>query len=314
MRDIIQYSVKRILVGILTVFVITVLLFALVRLIPGGPIAQMQGTEGSYTPEQLADLEKQWGLDKPWYEQYVIWISNMVRGDLGKSLLSGMSISRELSDNLPYTLALAGVSMLLTWLLAIPLGILTAYRHNKFIDKLLITLTTVMSSMPAFWLGVLLMVFFSIKLGWTPVGYEGASSFILPVLCNALGFGGLMRITRSEVLNTKSEKYVKTAMAKGLPKRRVTVAHVLRNAIIPITVMAIMGLPRLIGGSVVIETVFSIPGTGTYLVEAINKLDYPIIQVVVFILACLTVVCNLVGDILIAVLDPRARLALKKET
>lgn len=314
MRDIIQYSVKRILVGILTVFVITVLLFALVRLIPGGPIAQMQGTEGSYTPEQLADLEKQWGLDKPWYEQYVIWISNMVRGDLGKSLLSGMSISRELSDNLPYTLALAGVSMLLTWLLAIPLGILTAYRHNKFIDKLLITLTTVMSSMPAFWLGVLLMVFFSIKLGWTPVGYEGASSFILPVLCNALGFGGLMRITRSEVLNTKSEKYVKTAMAKGLPKRRVTVAHVLRNAIIPITVMAIMGLPRLIGGSVVIETVFSIAGTGTYLVEAINKLDYPIIQVVVFILACLTVVCNLVGDILIAVLDPRARLALKKET
>lgn len=314
MRDIIQYSVKRILVGILTVFVITVLLFALVRLIPGGPIAQMQGTEGSYTPDQLADLEKQWGLDKPWYEQYIIWISNMVRGDLGKSLLSGMSISRELSDNLPYTLALAGVSMLLTWLLAIPLGILTAYRHNKFIDKLLITLTTIMSSMPAFWLGVLLMVFFSIKLGWTPVGYEGASSFILPVLCNALGFGGLMRITRSEVLNTKNEKYVKTAMAKGLPKRRVTVAHVLRNAIIPITVMAIMGLPGLIGGSVVIETVFSIPGTGTYLVEAINKLDYPIIQVVVFILSCLTVLCNLIGDILMAVLDPRARLALKKET
>lgn len=312
MNDLLRYSIKRILIGILTILVISILLFLLMRIIPGGPIEKMQGSDNSFSPEQIAAFNAQWGLDKPVLTQYFIWMGNVFTGNFGVSMFSGTSIAFDLGQNLPYTLALAFASMFATWLIGIPLGIMVAYRHNKFIDRFLIVFTTVLGSMPVFWIGVLLLTVFAANLGWVPLGYEGASSFILPVLCNALGFGGLMRITRSEVLNTKNEKYIKTAYAKGLPEGRVKFAHVLRNAIIPITAMAIMGLPGLIGGSVVIETIFSIPGTGTYLMDAINNIDYPVIQLQVFILSILTVVSNLLGDILIAVLDPRARLALKK--
>lgn len=308
MNDIIKYIVKRLLSGVLVVLCVTVIIFAIMQAMPGDPVEMV--TDVRVAPEKLAEIKAQWGLDKPPVLQYFYWLGNILQGNLGTSISTSQSVGYLIQQRLPYTLMLTGAALALEYLLAIPLGLLAAVRKNGAADKLLTVVTIVLWSMPGFWLGVLFMLVFSIQLNLLPIsGYQGLISLILPAITLALpNMAQIFRLTRSEVLDVLDEKYVVTAYAKGISKGKILVRHVLRNALIPVTITFFLSLPWLIGGSVVVEKVFAWPGMGQLLWTAISKQDFPIVQGVVLIIAILTVVCNLIGDLIAGILDPRIRL------
>ena len=242
--------------------------------------------------------------------KYFYWLKKVLQGDFGTSISLKQSVSQLILQRLPYTLMLTGAALLIEYVIAIPLGLLAAVRKGKLTDKTLTVLTIVLWSMPPFWLGVLFILTFSIWLGILPIsGWSGLTSLILPAFTLALpSLAQIFRLTRSEVLDVLDEKYVTTAYAKGLKNKIVLVKHVLRNAMIPVTVMFFLSLPWLIGGAVVVENVFAWPGMGQLLWKAISKQDFVIVQGVVLVITVLTVVCNLIGDIISGILDPRIRL------
>ncbi|HDL60561.1 MAG TPA: ABC transporter permease [candidate division WOR-3 bacterium] len=277
---------------------------------PGDPIELLAGERVS--PEKIAQLKAQWGLDKPVYMQYFYWLSRIIRGDFGRSMVTKLPVIELIKARLPYTLLLTGSALIVEYVIAIPLGLLAALKWGSKTDHVVVTLSIVLWSMPSFWLGVLLMIIFAIKLNLLPLsGYSGLKSLILPLLTLSLpSLAGTLRLTRSEVLEVLREDYVLTAYAKGLPKYKVLIKHVLRNALVPVTVMFFLYLPWLIGGAVIVETVFAWPGMGRLLWKSITVQDYPVVQAIIFIIALLTVISNTIGDIVSAVLDPRIREAL----
>ncbi len=308
MNDIMRFIAKRLCVGILVVLFVTVLVFAIMQAMPGDTIDLMVDTRVS--AEKVAEIKAQWGLDEPPVVQYFYWLKNVLQGDFGTSISLKQSVSQLILQRLPYTLMLTGAALLIEYVIAIPLGLLAAVRKGKLTDKTLTVLTIVLWSMPPFWLGVLFILTFSIWLGILPIsGWSGLTSLILPAFTLALpSLAQIFRLTRSEVLDVLDEKYVTTAYAKGLKNKIVLVKHVLRNAMIPVTVMFFLSLPWLIGGAVVVENVFAWPGMGQLLWKAISKQDFVIVQGVVLVITVLTVVCNLIGDIISGILDPRIRL------
>ena len=294
--------------GIAIVLFVSVLVFAIMQAMPGDPIDLMVDTRVS--PERVAELKARWGLDEPPVAQYFYWLGNILQGDFGTSVSMKQSVGDLIMQRLPYTLMLTGAALLIEYLISIPLGLLAATRKDKPADKALTVGTIVLWSMPQFWLGVLLMFIFSITLGVLPVsGYSGFSSLILPAFTLALPtLAQIFRLTRSEVLDVMRERYVMTANAKGLSSRKVLIKHILRNALIPVTVMFFLSLPWLIGGAVVVENVFAWPGMGQLLWKAISKQDFMVVQGIIFVITVLTVICNLIGDIISGILDPRIRL------
>ncbi|MBS6208192.1 MAG: ABC transporter permease [Firmicutes bacterium] len=294
--------------GIAIVLFVSVLVFAIMQAMPGDPIDLMVDTRVS--PERVAELKARWGLDEPPVVQYFYWLGNILQGDFGTSVSMKQSVGDLIMQRLPYTLMLTGAALLIEYLISIPLGLLAATRKDKPADKALTVGTIVLWSMPQFWLGVLLMFIFSITLGVLPVsGYSGFSSLILPAFTLALPtLAQIFRLTRSEVLDVMRERYVMTANAKGLSSRKVLIKHILRNALIPVTVMFFLSLPWLIGGAVVVENVFAWPGMGQLLWKAISKQDFMVVQGIIFVITVLTVICNLIGDIISGILDPRIRL------
>lgn len=310
MGDLAEYTVKRLIIGVFIIFTVTVILFGIMQAMPGDPIELLAGERVS--PERIAQLRAQWGLDKPIYLQYFYWLSRIIRGDFGISMVTRLPVIELIKARLPYTLLLTGSALIVQYVIAIPLGLLAALRWGSKIDRIVVTLSIVLWSMPNFWLGVLLMIIFGIKLDLLPLsGYSGLKSLTLPLLTLSLpSLAGTLRLTRSEVLEVLREDYVFTAYAKGLPKYKVLIKHVLRNALIPVTVMFFLYLPWLIGGSVIVETVFAWPGMGRLLWKSIVVQDYPVVQAIIFIIALLTVISNTIGDIISAVLDPRIREAL----
>lgn len=294
--------------GIAIVLFVLVLVFAIMQAMPGDPIDLMVDTRVS--PERVAELKARWGLDEPPVVQYFYWLGNILQGDFGTSVSMKQSVGDLIMQRLPYTLMLTGAALLIEYLISIPLGLLAATRKDKPADKALTVGTIVLWSMPQFWLGVLLMFIFSITLGVLPVsGYSGFSSLILPAFTLALPtLAQIFRLTRSEVLDVMRERYVMTANAKGLSSRKVLIKHILRNALIPVTVMFFLSLPWLIGGAVVVENVFAWPGMGQLLWKAISKQDFMVVQGIIFVITVLTVICNLIGDIISGILDPRIRL------
>lgn len=294
--------------GIAIVLFVSVLVFAIMQAMPGDPIDLMVDTRVS--PERAAELKARWGLDEPPVVQYFYWLGNILQGDFGTSVSMKQSVGDLIMQRLPYTLMLTGAALLIEYLISIPLGLLAATRKDKPADKALTVGTIVLWSMPQFWLGVLLMFIFSITLGVLPVsGYSGFSSLILPAFTLALPtLAQIFRLTRSEVLDVMRERYVMTANAKGLSSRKVLIKHILRNALIPVTVMFFLSLPWLIGGAVVVENVFAWPGMGQLLWKAISKQDFMVVQGIIFVITVLTVICNLIGDIISGILDPRIRL------
>lgn len=308
--DIWSYIIRRLGQGLLLVIGVSVLLFFLVRLMPGDPIAYMVGSESNLPEVHRKYLLAKWGLDKPFALQYFYWAKAiLLEGNLGISIRTGQSVTGLILSRLPYTLALNIIAMLTTALIAIPLGLLAAFKHNKFIDRAMIITTVVLQGVPGYLLALLLVLIFAINLKWFPIsGYEGPAYLVLPVMSmTILGIGGLLRYTRSEVLETYREKYVTTAYAKGLKQRSVLFKHVLRNSLIPVSVIFFLSLPWMIGGSVIIEQIFSLPGTGQLIFTSISTRDYPVVQGVVLIVSVLTVIANTLGDVMTAILDPRIR-------
>ena len=307
-NGVLRYVAKRLIMGVGIVIFVSVLVFAIMQAMPGDPIDLMVDTRVS--PERVAELKAQWGLDEPAIVQYFVWLGNILQGDFGMSVSMKQNVSDLILQRLPYTLMLTGAALLIEYLIAIPLGLWAAVKKDKAVDKALTVGTIVLWSMPQFWLGVLFMLIFSIWLGVLPLsGWFGPSALILPALTLALPtLAQIFRLTRSEVLDVMRERYVMTARAKGIEGRRVLIRHVLRNALIPVTVMFFLSLPWLIGGAVVVENVFAWPGMGQMLWRAISKQDFMVVQGVIFVITVLTVICNLIGDIISGILDPRIRL------
>ena len=308
MSDVAKYILKRLLTGVLVVLCVTIIIFGILQAMPGDPIDLMVDTRVS--AEKVAELKVRWGLDKPPVVQYFYWLSNICRGDFGTSISTKQEVLYLIQQRLPYTLMLTGAAMIIEYLLAIPLGLVAAVRRDGILDKFLTVVMVVLWSMPAFWLGVLLIRQFAVKNSFFPIsGYSGLKSLVLPALTLALpSLAQIFRLTRSEVLDVMEEKHVETAYAKGISDKMVLVRHVLRNALIPVTVTFFLNLPWLIGGAVVVENVFGWPGMGQLLWKGISKQDFPIVQGIVFVIAVLTVICNLIGDIVSGILDPRIRM------
>lgn len=309
-----EYIIKRVFQGILLVFVVSILIFLLMQLMPGNPVDLVAGPRVS--EEKKAEIRIKWGFDKPIYQQYIIWAKNILKGNFGMSIRSKQSVSKILKQKIPYTIKLVGASMLAQFLIAVPLGLLAAFKKDKFTDKFLVIGATIFSSIPRFWCAVILILIFSVKLNWLPMnGLDSVKGYIMPVTAIVLsGITVILRLTRSEVLEVLREKYVATAYAKGLKNKIVLIKHVLRNALIPVCVMFFLSLPWMIGGEVIIESIFSIPGMGRLLYSSIVTQDLPVIQACILIIAILTVICNLIGDILTGFLDPRIRVELKGGT
>lgn len=314
MNDMLNYSIKRLILGVFVVFAVSVLIFAIMQLMPGDPIQLISNPRVS--PQRVEELRQLWGLDKPAYIQYFYWLARVFKGDLGTSISTGQQVTTLIKARLPYTLLLTGSSLILQYIIAVPLGLITAARKNSHMDSILVVITIIFWSMPPFWLGILFMLVFGIWLKVLPIsGYSGFKSLILPLMTMTLpALASNFRLTRSEVLEVLREKYVLTAYAKGLKQKRVLYLHVLRNALIPVTVMFFLSLPWLIGGSVVLESVFAWPGMGNLLWKSISSQDYPVVQGIILIIAMLTVISNILGDIISAMLDPRIRLGLKGDS
>ena len=306
-----NYALKRLAVGVLVVIVASMVLFFIMQLMPGDPIRMVAGPR---TPEhRILELQEQWGLNRSPHIQYFYWIRNILRGDFGTSIRSGQSVGLLLRQRLPYTLMLAVTALVLRFLIAVPLGLIAAVRSDSWLDRGIVLGSTFFMLAPGFWLGILLMLLFGVTLGWVPIsGYQDWTSIILPVTTMVLGgLGGTIRVTRSEVLETAQERFVMTAYAKGVKEKAVMYRHILRNALIPVTVSLFMSLPWLIAGSVIIENVFAWPGMGRLVWGAIQDQDFPVVQGVFILITVLTVVCNTIGDIVSGMLDPRIRMEME---
>jgi peptide/nickel transport system permease protein len=312
---VIAYIIRRLLLLIPVLLVVGIIVFSLLHLAPGDPASMMLGREA--TPEQKDALREQLGLNEPFAVQFVDWFWGVLRLDFGDSLFIGKPVTEALLDRVQPTGLLALYSLVLTIVIAIPAGVLAATRPNSLLDRFLMVVSISGAAIPGFFLSILLILLFAVILDWLPSGgytdigddpVKHLSYMILPAV--ALGFSGagfLARIVRSTMLDTLNEEYVRTAYAKGLPKRRVVLGHAFRNALIPVmTVIGIL-LASLLGGAVVIETVFNIPGMGRLLVQSVTRRDFPVVQGAVMTIAAVEVLVMLLIDILYSFIDPRIR-------
>lgn len=300
-----QYLIQRLLLSIPVVLGVTVIVFAILFLTPGDPIRTMAGERAS--EERVQEIRAQLGLDRPWPEQYMRWLGRAVQGDLGISIAAKRPVVQLIREQLPFTLRLTLTAMTLGTLLGVILGVIAAVKQHSWLDHL-ITLTSLFwFSMPSFWLGLMLMLIFGLWLRWTPIsGARGSGALVLPVLTMALPqMGSLARLVRSEMLDVLQDEYIRTAHAKGVPPIWVFYRHALRNALIPVTVLIFLSLPWLLGGAVVVESIFAWPGMGRLMYQALNQKDFPVVQGLLLIIALSTVLANLLSDIATSLLDPR---------
>jgi peptide/nickel transport system permease protein len=299
--------------------ILSIIVFSFVHLLPGDVIDVLAGEEDIQDPEVRAALEKEFGLDKPIYVQYLVWLGNVLRGNFGKSLVTRRPIALELFDRIPATMYLALVSISIAMVISIPLGTLAAVKRNTFVDYIAQTTSLVGISIPEFWFAIMCILFFSLYLGWLPSSeyYSPLDNFgksikhlILPAA--AIGFrqaAYTTRLTRSSMLDEVSREYVDTARSLGLPERKVIYKYTLRNALIPTLTISGIQLYQLLGGTVVIETIFAWPGIGRAIFEAIVARDFPLIQAGVLVLGTFAVTINLLVDLMYRVLNPRVRLS-----
>ncbi len=309
------FVAKRLVESIPVLLLASLLVFSILHLIPGDPIDAMLGAAaaGVGSPEQRAELEAQvrtdLGLDDPLAVQYVRWLGDALRGDLGQSYLRHQSVSRLILDRLPSTLELAGAAMLLSVVLGIGLGVLAALRRNTPIDHAVMLISLGGVSMPSFAFAILMILLFSVTLGLVPAtGSGGFDRLILPAL--VLGYEGtglIARLTRASLLEVLGLEYIRTARAKGLRARTIIGRHALRNALVPIVTIVGLQIGRLLAGSVIVETVFARQGIGQLAIEAILTKDYPVVQGVILLTATGYVLANLLVDVSYGYLNPKIR-------
>jgi ABC-type dipeptide/oligopeptide/nickel transport system permease component len=295
------------LVSIPTVFLVVTLVFLAFRVIPGDP-AQMYAGEQA-TRETLEQVRKELGLDKPVHVQYVEYLKNLARGDLGRSYITRRPVIVEISTRFANTVKLSLAAISLAVVTGLTMGLIAAVKQERFWDYLFSILALVGISTPVFWLALILMYIFSLRLHILPTaGNQTWKHYLMPTFClSVYSIAFITRMTRSALLEVFGEDYVRTARAKGLPERMVLLRHILRNALIPITTVVGLRFGYMLGGAVVTETVFAWPGMGRLLVTAVEQRDIPIVQGVLLVFGTAFVLINLVVDILYSVIDPRIR-------
>jgi len=311
-----RYALKRLLLVVPTLFLVSLFVFAIVRAIPGDVVDMM--LEQLQYGRDAADLRAKLGLDRPVVEQYLTWAGRVLRGDLGQSLWTNRPAAADLAARFPVTITLSLLSIAVSLLVALPVGILAAVRQDTRGDYAARSLAIAALSVPNFWLATLIVVIPSFYWNWAPsignflgfsqdpAGYLG--QFVLPALCLGITQAGvIMRMTRGMMLEVLRQDYVRTAWAKGLGPRGVTLRHALRNAMIPIVTVIGGQMPFYFGGSIVMEHIFGLPGMGSFVLEAISRRDYPVIQAVNLFVAVLVILSHLLVDISYGALDPRIR-------
>ena len=310
-----RYLARRLLVAIPSLLIASAIVFTLPRLIPGDAV-QLMLAETSYEKD-LDELRAKLGLDRALHVQYAEWVGRVLRGDLGESLWTRRPVLDELAQRLPVTAELALYATVIALLIALPIGVLAAARQDTLADYIARSVAILGLSLPGFWLGTLVIVLPAIWWGWRPVtGFVDfrqdplahVAQMLLPSLILGIASAAaLMRLTRGMLLEALRQDYVRTAWAKGLAERKVVIKHALRNAVIPVITLLGTQLPLILGGTVVIETIFGLPGVSRFLFDAINQRDYPVIQGVNLLVVSTVVVVNLGVDMLYGVLDPRIR-------
>jgi peptide/nickel transport system permease protein len=301
-----RYLLERFIQALITIWIVSVVIFVLARL-SGDPITLLAPPEA--TNEEVAAIRHSYGLDKSWLEQYGLFIKGAVRGDFGDSVRFGTPASEIVFRRLPASLKLALVAMAISLTLGLTVGTLSGMRPGGIVDRVGKTLAILGQSVPVFWLAIVLILVFAVKLRWLPTsGYGGPSHFVLPAITLGWFFtASLMRLTRSAVLDVVDSDYVRFAYMKGLHPARIVTQHVLRNAAIPIVTLISIQFIVLVTDSVVTETIFAWPGIGRLLIDSVFARDFPVIQAVVFLVSVLFVVVNFSVDMLYGVLDPRIK-------
>jgi len=302
-----RYILKRLLLMIPVILGISLLVFAMLELSPGDPAQIILGMKA--TPEALADLRKQMGLDQPFWTRYFNYVLNALHGDFGTSWRTNIPVFQEIVARMPTTIRLALGSMFLVVLIGIPVGIISAVKQYSVLDNLTLTGALILSSMPAFWLGTLLILLFALKLSWLPaMGNDSISGYILPWITLAASYlATLVRMTRSSMLEVIRADYIKMARAKGASEKQVILSHALRNALLPIVTIVGMNFAGLLGGTVIIEQVFTLNGLGSLAITSVRQLDVPMVMAEVLFIALITSVVNLIVDVLYVYIDPRLK-------
>lgn len=308
-----RFVITRVAMAVPTLLIVSVAVFVLIRLIPGDPAQLLLGDLAD--PLALEDLRRRMGLDQPWPQQFLNWFLNLLRADFGASITTGQDVLELIWSRFLISAQIVIVAVLLATLVAVPAGMIAAWRQNSGLDLVLVTTATLLVSIPTFWLGLLLLLFFGLKLSWLPVvGYVSFSEdtraaalyLVLPILTLFLHeIGVLMRMARASALEVLRLDYVTHARAKGLSERMVLMRHVFKNSFGPTWTLIGLVLGNLLGGIAVVETVFTIPGLGRLLVDSIFSRDYPVIQGCLLFIALVYVLVNLVIDLLYPVFDPR---------
>ncbi len=319
-----SYIGKRLIQMVPLLLGITIISFAVIHLAPGSPVDQQMSLKTS--AQAMQNLKKLYGLDKPLWVQYKEWLLRFVKLDFGKSFVDGRSVLEKIEERIPITLTINVLSMLLIFIVAVPIGVISATKRYSVFDKISTVLVFVGFSTPTFWLALLLMIFFGVQLGVLPISgiqsidVSGLSAagrladwgrhLILPVFVSAFGsIAGLSRYSRSSMLEVIRQDYIRTARAKGLSEKEVIRKHALKNAMLPIVTIMGLSVPGLIGGGVIFETIFAIPGMGQLYYQSVMSRDYPAIMGLMVIFAVLTLAGNLIADIAYGLVDPRIRLS-----
>lgn len=317
-----KYVLKRLLIAIPTLLFISVVVFAILAIAPGDPMAQF-AVNPAIPPEVRENIRRSLGLDQPWPVRYVKWLLAALQGDLGYSFQSKVPVMDLILLKLPNTLAVVGVAYVLSVLLAIPIGVISAVKRYSIFDHAATTFAFIGFSVPTFFTGILLILLFSVKLRWLPFIYDSQlvvsltdpASFlpqlrqsVMPIAVLALfQTATLARFMRSEMVEHLPLDYVRTARAKGLAERAVVLRHVFRNSLIPVVTLVALGVPTVFAGALITEQIFAIPGIGSLLISAINNSDTPVVMGATFIFAVLVVFFNVIADVLYGILDPRIR-------
>jgi len=313
-----SYFIRRILLSIPTILLVTLIVFVLVRLVPGDVVDLIIGTQNFLSEEQIHQMYEDFGLDKPLISQYFIWLKSLFTGNLGVSLRTGEDVADLLVQRLPVTLELALLSILFSTIIGIPLGMISALKKNTYVDNSIKVVGLVGLSSPAFWIGTIFIVLFSFYFdNFSIFGYvsfienplKNLQIFLLPSFTLGLMIAAqILRITRTSMIDELSKDYVKVAHSKGLSKNKVIYKHAFRNALTPIITITGIQLGYLFGGSIVIENMFALPGLGRLLLQAVNQRDYPVIQAIILFIVIVIVILNLLIDFIYTIIDPRVNL------
>jgi peptide/nickel transport system permease protein len=302
-----KFFLRRFIIAVCVAITVSIIGFCLLRL--SGDLAAVLAGENA-SPDDIARIAASYGLDRPFYIQYLDWVTSALRGDLGRSLFTNEPVSGLIMDRIGVTAGLAIGSLLLALLIAVPLGVLAAVKANTWVDRSALVFSVAGQATPSFWLALLLILVFAVQLRWVPVsGSATLAHFILPVVTLAVSvMPSTMRITRAGMMEVLSSDYVRTARAKGLAPFKVLFKHALRNAILPVVSLAAVQLGLLLGGSVIVESIFALNGVGYLAFQSIVRVDFPVVQSILMFLACSYIILTLLSDLINAKLDPRVQL------